>query len=106
MAATRYDVGVRMDLLDPTFLQEMGKIMSHGAKKYGELNWKKGLSGENGGLNHALIHLSQYQDGTPCDYGPPETHLAQVAVNAMFEFYFAREARLLEEKNNGRTKKS
>ena len=89
----RFQTGIRMDLLDPDFLQEMGKIMHVGAVKYGDLNWKKGLSGEKGGLNHALQHLMQYMNKTPCDYGEREVHLAQVAVNAMFEYYFARKER-------------
>ncbi len=92
--ATRYSTGVRIDLVDPDFLVEMGKIMHVGAQKYGELNWKKGLSGEKGGVNHAFQHLTDYVADKPCDYGPRETHLAQVAINAMFEFHFERQRRL------------
>lgn len=92
--AKRFDTGVRLDLLVPEFLVEMAKIMCVGAKKYGELNWKKGgLTGEKGGVNHALHHLLQYMADEPCDYGPRETHLAQVAVNAMFEFWYARQVK-------------
>lgn len=90
--AKRYDTGVRMDLLIPQFLIEMGKIMSVGEKKYGELNWQKGgLKGEKGGVNHALQHIMQYMNDDPCDYGPRHCHLAQVAVNAMFEWWHAEQ---------------
>ncbi len=94
---TRYTTGVRMDLLDSDFITEMGKIMHVGAQKYGEFNWKKGLSGEKGGINHAFQHLADYNADKPCDYGPRETHLAQVAINAMFEFFFERGRRLANE---------
>jgi len=90
---TRHPVDVRLDLLDPHFLQAMGQIMHVGAQKYGENNWQQGLSGCAGGVNHALKHLLEYQAGVPNDYGDEELHLAQVAVNAMFEFYFARQRR-------------
>ncbi len=97
VSATRFGTGVRMDLIDSDFLREMGYIMHVGAIKYGELNWKKGLQGEKGGINHAFQHLADYNADKPCDYGPRETHLAQVAVNAMFEFYFERQRRLANE---------
>jgi hypothetical protein len=89
--APRFEVGVRMDLLYGDFLIEMGKIMSVGARKYGENNWRKpGLDGDKSGANHALCHLMEYLENKPNDYGPREMHLAQVAVNAMFEFYHYR----------------
>lgn len=87
----RLACGIRYDLLMPEFLQAMAEIMAVGAKKYGEKNWMKGLSGENSGVNHAMKHLIEYQKGTANDYGPRKMHLAQVAVNAMFEFHFCEE---------------
>lgn len=70
----------------------MAHIMKVGADKYGALNWQKGLTGGKSGLNHALKHLNEYMQGTQNDYGPRSMHLAQVAVNCMFEAYFARQA--------------
>lgn len=97
---TRYPTGVRMDLITPEFLEAMGRIMFVGAQKYGDLNWQKGLSGEKGGVNHAFQHLAAYQAGIPNDYGPREMHLAQVAVNAMFEYHFERDRRIDRETEN------
>ena len=90
----RHTCGKRFDLLDPDFIEARSKIMYAGEQKYGPDNWKKGLSGENSGVNHAFAHLCEYQQNTPCDYGPREMHLAQVAVNAMFEYYHSKKARL------------
>jgi hypothetical protein len=93
---------IRFDLLEPEFITAMAHIMSVGAKKYGDYNWQKGLSGANGGINHAIKHLMEYQANTPNDYGPRKMHLVQVAVNAMFEFYYdgQREAKkeMMDEK--------
>lgn len=89
--AKRYSIGCRLDLLHPEFIEAMGTIMCVGASKYGERNWMKGLKGENGGVNHALKHLMEYMSGVKCDYGERKMHLAQVAVNAMFEFYHSDE---------------
>ena len=93
----RHPSGKRFDLLDPDFLEAMAKIMWEGERKYGPDNWKKGLSGENSGVNHGLAHMIEYMAGTKCDYGPREMHLAQVAVNAMFEYFHAKKARLERE---------
>ncbi len=92
--AYRVECGCRLDLLDPDFLLAMAHIMAVGAKKYGEKNWQKpGLDGEHGGVNHALKHLMEYQAGVPNDYGPEELHMAQVAVNAMFEHFHCKRKR-------------
>ncbi len=69
----RNPCGVRFDLLVPEFLEAMAKIMAIGAKKYGDRNWEKGLTGENGGINHAMAHLSAYMANKPNDYGPRQT---------------------------------
>lgn len=95
----RFGCGVRFDLLDPEFLEGMAHIMHKGAVKYGPDNWKKGLTGENSGINHAVKHCMEYLADKPCDYGPREAHLFQVAVNAMFEAYHCRKARLSSQKD-------
>lgn len=92
--AKRRKTAVRFDLLEPEFLMAMAHIMSVGAEKYGSHNWQKGLSGANGGINHSIKHIMEYQAGLPCDYGPRKVHLAQVAVNAMFEFFYETQREL------------
>lgn len=89
----RIPVDVRYDLLEPEFMDGMAKIMGVGAKKYGENNWKSGLTGANSGLNHALKHINEYMRGEINDYGDDETHLEQAAVNLMFEAFHRRKAK-------------
>lgn len=87
----RSPIGVRFDLLDPEFIEMMAKVMALGAKKYGDNNWKTGLTGENSGLNHAMGHLMEYQAGDKSEHSDdPRFLLAQVAVNAMFESFHAK----------------
>jgi hypothetical protein len=93
----RHPCGKRFDLLDPAWLEGCAKIMAVGAQKYGEEKWKQGLTGEHSGANHALAHIMEFLQKVPNDYGPLEMHWAQVSVNAMFEFHFARQERLRRE---------
>ncbi len=98
--ATEYRLpcGVRYDLLDAGILEAMAQIMAAGCKKYGPDNWRKGLTGENSGINHALKHIMEYQAKKPNDYGACRMHLAQAAVNLMFEFYFDKKDENPDEK--------
>ena len=91
----RNPVVVRADLIDPDFMLGLGHVVGWGAQKYGDNNWKSGLTGCNSGLNHALVHIAEYQRGTVSEIDETvEGQLYQAAVNLMFEAYFARKARL------------
>jgi len=35
---------IRLDLIPPEMLEEVGKVLTFGAKKYGEDNWLEGMS--------------------------------------------------------------
>lgn len=88
----RHPCGKRFDLLVPEFIAAMSTVMAVGAAKYGECKWKEGLSGENGGINHALGHIMDYQAGTKSNHSDDvRFHLAQAAVNLMFEYYLSKE---------------
>ena len=51
--------------------------MAHGAAKYGERNWTRGMPVKSV-LNHAIKHLYQYLDGDRS-----EDHLGHAAANLM-----------------------
>ena len=68
----------RPDLVCPLFLCRMGEVLKAGAKKYGELNWAKGISLSR--CYHSLRrHLMQWELGDTS-----EDHLANAACNLMF----------------------
>ena len=80
----KYDAGKpRMDLVSPYALEEMAKVMTIGAKKYGDHNWRKGLlwSRVFGAL---LRHGYAYWRGENTDPETGLSHLAHVMCCAMF----------------------
>ena len=100
--AHRTHLGVRYDLLEPAFLRAMAQLMSHG-QHYDMVTgvreqWKRGLEDDKCPLNHIMDHLCAYELSEPHDHlGSRKGHLAAIAVNAMFEYFFEerREAELL-----------
>jgi hypothetical protein len=80
---TKHDAGKsRVDLLDPEFLLEMGRVMEFGAQKYGAHNWKKGIvySRLYGALQR---HALGFWKGEPIDKESGLKALAHIAINAM-----------------------
>lgn len=71
------DLGVRFDLIDGKALAEMAAVLDHGAKKYGEDNWRAISVPEH--LNHALVHAYAYISGDESD-----EHLSHFLTRAMF----------------------
>jgi hypothetical protein len=72
----------RVDLLDPEFLLEMGRVMEFGAWKYDERNWERGIS--YGRLYGSLLrHVLGFWKGEATDKESGLKTLAHVAINAM-----------------------
>lgn len=91
--AHRTHLGVRYDLLEPAFLRAMAQLMSHG-QHYDLVTgvreqWKRGLEDDKCPVNHIMDHLCAYELSEPHDHlGSRKGHLAAIAVNAMFEYFF------------------
>jgi hypothetical protein len=64
---------LRLDLLPIDPLRAIGKILTFGAKKYGDRNWEKGLKWSRvyGALQR---HLFAYWDGEDTDEETGESH--------------------------------
>lgn len=71
------DVPVRFDLIDAKAMFEMAKVLDHGARKYGEDNWR--LISVNDHLNHLLMHTYAYLAGDTTD-----DHLSHILCRATF----------------------
>lgn len=67
----------RADLLPPTAVLSVAKILKHGADKYGAENWR--LIPRRDNLNHALIHVYAYLAGDRSD-----DHLEHAACRLLF----------------------
>lgn len=77
---------VKMQLLDPTFLEEVAKVFTFGAAKYGENNYKNGLHVSRclGALDRHLKAFKVLEDNDP------ETglsHLAHAACCLQMIYY-------------------
>ena len=71
------DIPVRFDLIDAKALFEMAKVLDHGARKYGEENWR--LIDVRDHLNHLLMHTYAYLSGDDTD-----EHLSHILCRATF----------------------
>lgn len=73
----------RMDLLPMEALELVAKVLTFGAKKYGDHNWRKGMKW---GRLHAaaLRHLSAWARGMDLDDESGLPHLAHAACCLLF----------------------
>ena len=61
--ASRNDIGkIRLDLIPPEALLELGEVFGEGAIRHGDENWKKGMP-NSVVINHMLRHLLLYMKG-------------------------------------------
>jgi len=77
--ATKYDKDkIQYSLIPPECLEELAKLYTTGANKYGKDNWKKGFA--DGQLESALMrHFEAYRKGESRDKQDGQLHLTSVA---------------------------
>jgi hypothetical protein len=89
---TKYDSGkLRWDLVPFAELEEVVKVFTKGAEKYGEGNWKKVKQHKKRYISAMLRHLSAYKQGEKynvADFGIH--HLAHVAWSCLTLMWFDR----------------
>lgn len=93
--ALRYNEGkARFELIDPEFEKGVALVLTFGAEKYGDENWKKSagtdkhyefVSGCHGSLRR---HLAAIRDGEHLDPESGLPHIDHVACNVMFIRYY------------------
>ena len=88
---TKNDSGkTRLDLITPEFIEELGKVLTLGAKKYADYNWQKNL--ETNRIYAALLrHANAYHKGEHKDPESGLSHMAHVACNAMFLLWYEQQ---------------
>ena len=97
MSGRKYDgEKPRMYLLPPKALTEVANVLTFGANKYDEHNWKKLDNLQNRYTGAALRHIFAHMDGEELD---PETGLDHIA-HALCCLLFKLEAKL----QNGKSK--
>lgn len=78
---------VRLDLLSPWFVEEVGKVLTMGAQKYADENWARGM-GRRRLVAACLRHVYAYMRGEVNDPEWELHHLAHAACCLMFLVHF------------------
>ncbi len=81
----------RLDLIEPEFIEGVGKVLTFGAEKYEENNWQKVDNAENRYYAAAMRHLLAWRKGEKIDPESGLNHLDHVACNIMFLQHFEKE---------------
>ena len=89
-------------LLPPKSLIEIGKVLTHGAEKYGPENWRKVDDLQNRYTSAALRHIVAHMEGEKYD---DETDLSHLA-HAMCCLLFKLEDELIEESEEARPRET
>lgn len=89
------DLGkIRLELIEPEFIEGIGKIVTFGANKYAAHNWKNAKDEESiERIKGALLrHTLNYLKNEKIDLETGESHLYHIACNLMFLDYFDRQS--------------
>ena len=89
-------------LLPPKSLIEIGKVLTHGAEKYGPENWRKVDDLQNRYTSAALRHIVAHMEGEKYDEETDLSHLA----HAMCCLLFKLEDELIEESEEAGTRET
>lgn len=82
------DNKIRMDLLPWRELEEIAKVYTAGAKKYGAHNWENLPDGYERYKGAMLRHLCEVEKGNAVDEETGCFHCAQMAWNAIAMLHF------------------
>ena len=81
----------RLDLIEPEFIEGVGKVLTFGADKYEPNNWQKVEDAEDRYYAAALRHLIAWRKGEKTDPESGLSHLDHAACNIMFLAHWERE---------------
>lgn len=85
------DHKLRWDLLPLKEIEDIVKVYTAGADKYGPNNWQNLSDGYNRYKGAMLRHLMEYEKGNIIDEETGCLHVAQVAWNAIAMLYFSKQ---------------
>jgi hypothetical protein len=84
---------LRFDLVDPCFEAELADILTHGARKYADDNWKNAEPAEAKARYYAAFrrHMNAWVQGEAIDPDSGRPHLICAACSLMFLRWFERQ---------------
>ena len=88
LAGKKFDADKnRLDLIPMQVMEEIGKVLTIGAQKYGKDNWKKGMKWSR--LQAAALrHYSQWSQKEAKDPETGLSHLAHMMTNILFLMWY------------------
>ena len=89
VSAKRAERKPRYDLIEPAFLDALGKTLQDGASRYGEHNWKAAIDDYDFAkdtFNHLIEHLYKFRNGDRS-----EDHIGHASANLMFLNWFTEQ---------------
>lgn len=93
------DHKLRWDLLPLQEIEDIVRVYTAGADKYGDNNWQNLDNGYQRYKAALLRHLLEYEKGNRTDEDTGCLHLAQVAWNAIAMLYYDKHKIRYESKN-------
>lgn len=75
---------IRLDLVPPELIEEVGKVLTFGAKKYTPNGWKTVPNSTERYMAALLRHLMSHQKGEANDPESGLSHLSHAATNIAF----------------------
>ena len=79
----------KMHLIDAFWYEDVARVMTYGAQKYAEENWRK-LTSRSRVVSALERHLQEIKKGNYIDEETGLPHAAHIACNTMFLHYFER----------------
>ena len=91
----------KMHLLPPKALLEVAKVLTFGAEKYGEENWREVADAQNRYASANLRHSFSHLDGEKLDQETNYSHLAHAICCLLFKLEIELEETREEERLRG-----
>lgn len=108
MAGIKHDSDKpKLDLIPAELLEEVGKVLSFGAKKYNRGNWCKGINYSRL-IAAAMRHLNEYNKGVDIDPESNLLHVSHAATNLAFLLWMIEHRKDLDDRwiNESKDKKT
>lgn len=74
---------IRMELLSPTWLEGVAKVLTYGSRKYSAENWRQGIELQRL-IAGMMRHLNAFRKGEDNDPETGLSHLLHLSCGAMF----------------------
>lgn len=88
MSGLKYDKDKpRLELIDPLFIEELGRVLAFGAQKYSPDNWREGIDYTRI-IASLKRHTLAFEKGEDIDPETGLSHVVHAACNCMFLYWY------------------